>query len=175
MKYDKSALRVTLCEAMLQTLKKRGSFIRTAVAIDEKIVYHDPVNNKDINAGWIDPNDYQPVVYRRTQFSPKMMVVAAMSFTGKSPTSVAVLEFLLSTGVIVLHQTLYSPDTNPLDLFAFRTVEEKRHRQTFSTSMEVENHVTDVLTAFSLERLHHEFSDLVDDLNSIVNRSGDYL
>lgn len=219
---DQKAQRVTFCKAMLQTLKKRGSMAKTVV-IDEKIVYHDPVNNKDINAGWIHPNDDQPVVYRRTQFSPKTMVLAAMTFTGKvhvnhvkkgetinsnayikflqevfhnfsrhnEPlhsdnillihdnarvhTSITVREFLQSRGVTVLHQPPYSPDTNALDRFAFRTVEEKRHRQTFLTSMEVANHVTDVLKSFSLERLHHEFSDLVDDLQSIINCGGEYL
>jgi urease accessory protein UreH len=219
---DQKTARVTLCKEMLQTLKKRGSMARTVV-IDEKIVYHDPVNNKEINAAWISPNDDQPVVYRRTQFSPKTMVVAAMSFTGKvhvklvkkgetinsdayitflrevfhnfsrhkEPlhtdnillihdnarvhTSTAVREFLLSRGVTVLHQPPYSPDTNALDRFAFRAVEEKRHRRTFSTAVEVENHVTDVLKCFSSERLQHEFSELVDDLQSIMNCGGEYL
>ncbi|CAG0884413.1 unnamed protein product [Darwinula stevensoni] len=42
-----------------------------------------PVNNKKINAGWVPPDDNQPMVCCQTQFSPKTVIVAAMSFIGK--------------------------------------------------------------------------------------------
>jgi transposase len=220
---DQMAKRVTMSRTMLKSLKKRDSMCRIVV-VDEKIVYHDPVNNKRINAAWVPPNGDQPVVYRRTQFSPKTMVVAAMTFTGKVHVeyvergqsinsdaayiqflrnvfhnfsrhrdplkaedvllihdnarvhvSVTTRQFLDSRGVSVINQPPYSPDTNALDRFGFRAVEEKRNRRSFSTALDVESHVTDVLKAFSSERLENEFHSLLEHLQVIIDRGGTYV
>ena len=219
---DQMAKRVTMARTMLKILKKRDSMNRVIV-VDEKIVYHEPVNNKRINASWVNPGGDHPVVYRRTQFSPNTMVVAALTFNGKVHVesmergqsinsdvyiqflrnvfhnfsrhkdplkakdvllihdnarvhvSVATRHFLDSRGVFVINQPPYSPDTNALDRFGFRAVEEKRHRLTFSSAQEVKSHVTDVLKAFSKERLEREFNTLLEDLQVIINRGGAYV
>lgn len=219
---SQKAERVAMCKAMLQMLKKQGA-MRRVVVVDEKMVYHFPINTKCVNAGWVHPNDERPVVIRRTQFSAKTMIIAALTFTGKVHVeyvphgesidssgyihflqavfhnfsrhcqpltsddilvihdnarvhvSQAVREFLASRNVTVLKQAPHSPDMNALDRFAFSAVEQKRHNRTFAGGEEVRHHVTDVFRGFSLERLQYEFSELVDDLQSIVNCHGDYL
>jgi hypothetical protein len=219
---EQKAKRVTMGSLMLKILKKHNTMSHIIV-VDEKVVYHEPVNNKRINAAWVPPDGDKPVVYRRTQFSPKTMVVAAMTFTGKVHVeyvergqsinsdayiqflrnvfhnfsrhrdplkaedvllihdnarvhvSVATRQFLDSRGVFVINQPPYSPDTNALDRFGFRAVEEKRHRLSFPSAPEVEGHVTDVLKGFSSERLVNEFHALLEHLQLIIDGGGAYV
>lgn len=219
---EQKVKRVSLCKEILKTLKKHDS-LQKLVIVDEKIVYHFPINNKQVNAAWVPPNGDQPTVCRRTQFSPKTMVVVAITFTGKVlvqcvergksidsnayiaflqrvfhnfsrhtlpiaatemllmhdnarvHTSHSVDEFLQRRGVTVIHQPPYSPDTNALDRFAFKIVEEQRHNITFESSDQVEKFVTDTLKSITLDHLQNEYQKLQGDLKAIIDNGGDYL
>jgi hypothetical protein len=74
--------RVERCSHLSTLLRRRDSKAHLLV-IDEKIVYHEPVNTKCQNAAWVPPGGDQPVVVRRSQFDPKFMVIVAITFTGK--------------------------------------------------------------------------------------------
>jgi hypothetical protein len=83
--------------------------------------------------------------------------------------------FLQSNGVNCLKQPAYSPDMNMLDRFVNRHLECQRGNKCFSSSDELIDFVNNELRHVPMSKWLHEKESLMDHLQKIIQKDGDYI
>ena len=86
--------------------------------------------------------------------------------------SAAVQNFFQEHNITSIRQPPYSADTNLMDRFVFRNMEQARNGTCFQNIDDVNQFLATYLNGFRL--LSNELQRLQTDIQKIINRGGDY-